>query len=168
MSTKNIFFFENGADEKLSRLYKNHDDINVRRLPRCLIPSEMDGFSAYTLDDHHENFGVCMMYLNSDSFRDMYSEVTEIPGKDFSPRYLWNAEENEKCALEIKHIIFEIMLCCGIKNVGVTSLGLSDDAAETDIDLRGFSVKYVNIWDLKSETLLSLEKETVLIIYKND
>ena len=166
MSCKNIFLFENSDAEKIGQIYRSHKDGYPRKLERCCLPRELENFSAYDIDGYHENFGIGMKYLNSDIFRQIYYEYTEISGKGSSAHFIEDAVRNEKCALEIKHMIFEMLLCHGMDNVGVTALFLSDDAVSSEIDLGRYCIKRLNLWEFRINDLLSLGKETILMIYK--
>ena len=161
MSAKNIYFFENGSAEKLEPLYKKYAGLSVRELPQCLLPQGMSGFSAYTLDDLHENSGISVSALNSPRFRQMFESFSES-GHKMNIHSFDSDEEREKCALEIKHMIYEMILLCGIGCVGVTAVFLSDDAWKTEIDLRGSGIKQTDVWSLRAGDLLELGSGVIL------
>ncbi|MDE6594091.1 MAG: hypothetical protein K2K57_13645 [Oscillospiraceae bacterium] len=171
MSSKHFYFFDDKADigslDYIERKYNSEraNSVVIRKVSRAVLPSELSGFSAYTLDDFHVNMGIGQMSLNG-AFREFYmtadSENYSV-GKIGS--FLRRAENNEKYALEIRHKIFDMILLCGIDRVGVTALYQTGD--EDFLDLKNYRVENKQIWDININDLTELEDETILLINKN-
>lgn len=160
MSSRHIYFFEDKADIRglryIERKY-NTGPVVISRLVGVSLPLGMEGFSAYTIDDRHINVGIGQGSLNSGLMRKIYR--TGSPGEIKSAAE--HMENAEKYALDVRHKIFDMILCCGLERVGVTSVFLPDQPEYPDFT--GYDVIYKPIWELGLNDLTGFKDDTILI-----
>ncbi len=171
MSSKHFYFFDNKADidslDYIKRKYNSErkNSVVIRKVPKFALPSELGGFSAYTLDDFHVNMGIGQMSLCGGAFREIYMNAdNENYSIEEIGSLLRHAENNEKYALEVRHKIFDMILLCGIDRVGVTALYRTGD--EEYLNLQNYRVENKQLWDFNIGDLTELEDETILLINK--
>lgn len=165
MSTKHIYFFDDSFDPaRIDYVVKKYDGLFVRKVEKCLMPAELSRYLAYTLDDHHVNIGIGDKILNSTEFKEQLEYWNMLSGthdnQGYTRLFIEKVEDDEKCALTVKHMLFDILLCCGIDTVGVAAMYQSDDVVS--LDLRGFNVEYKCIWDVTLNTLADMRSETTV------
>lgn len=165
MSTKHIYFFDDSFDTAgFDYVVKKYDGLFVRKVEKCLMPAELSRYSAYTLDDHHINIGIGDKILNSAEFKEQLEYWEMLSSKYDNPGYtrlfIEKAEDTEKYTLTVKHMLFDILLCCGIDTVGVAAMYQSDDVVS--LDLRDFNVEYKRIWDVTLNTLADMRSENTV------
>lgn len=165
MSSKHIYFFDKDNEELhqvTEYVVKKYSDCYFRQIPQCGLPEFLENYYAYTADDNHVNIGIGQKSLNSELFKLIYHENTV----DFMRSLVSKAEETERCALKVKHMLFDLILCCNVDTVGVTALPLSDDAENVNVDLSKYKVIRESIWNVTVESLTGLDEKSILLIYK--
>lgn len=169
MSTKHIYFFDDEFDViKLDYVLKKYSGLFARKVEKCLMPTDLSKYWAYTLDDYHVNIGIGDNVLNSQGFKEqweywsMLSSTYANPG--YTRHFIEKVEDTEKNTLTVKHMLFDILLCCDIDTVGVAAMYQSDDVVS--LDLRNFNIEYEYIWNVTVSTLAEMRSETTIYMIK--
>ncbi len=124
------------------------------------MPEEMNDLEAYIFDEFHINGGISQMNFNSEEF------MTFIKSDNISKSSLYGmlskSFQNEQEALKIKFIIFYIILYLNFDIIGVTAVDNTGD--NYNFNCNDFNIDYLSVWELHTNSLLDLAKNTILII----